>query len=197
MLLLVTNLWFSGTCGRARHDEGGSCGCAKLQIFFVSQFVSNVSNHYRKCQLTVVVGGTNSQWTIPFTTKRIMSMLFVEHRTRRAFCDLVIVGSSIATILASFLDHNRKTKFRHPLWSKSWAETFVSRSCAYMETAYLDSRRGSPSSNTVNRRKNTCRLAVAKKTNQIPVARPLVRLDLTRPLTQWWPTSQATAAGVN
>jgi hypothetical protein len=44
-----------------------------------------------------------------------MSMLFVELRTYRAFFALVTVGSSTAMIVALFLDHNRKSSFRHLL----------------------------------------------------------------------------------
>jgi hypothetical protein len=44
MLLLVTNSLFSGTCGRKRcPDEGVSCGRAKVTVFFVAHFLSNVS----------------------------------------------------------------------------------------------------------------------------------------------------------
>jgi hypothetical protein len=44
-----------------------------------------------------------------------MSMLFVELRTCRALLLLVIVGSSTATFVALFLDHNGKSNFRYPL----------------------------------------------------------------------------------
>jgi hypothetical protein len=48
-------------------------------------------------------------------SKKAMSMLFVELGHTAPFFLLVIVGSSTATIVALFLDHNCKSNFRHPL----------------------------------------------------------------------------------
>jgi hypothetical protein len=33
MMMLVTTLWFSGACGRARYHDGASSGCAKVPVF--------------------------------------------------------------------------------------------------------------------------------------------------------------------
>jgi hypothetical protein len=104
-------------CRWARcRDEGASCGCAKVPVFFIAHFLSSVSKRQSKSQeLTVILGGTYSRRTIPFTSKNTMSMLFVELRTcRTPFWLLVIVGSSTVTIVVLFLNHNRKSNFCHP-----------------------------------------------------------------------------------
>jgi hypothetical protein len=57
-----------------------------------------------------VLGGTN-----PLRKKQTMSMLSVESGPAALFLLLMIVGSYTATVVALFLDHNRKNNFCHPL----------------------------------------------------------------------------------
>jgi hypothetical protein len=59
----------------------------------------------------VVSGKTNSRWTIPFTSKKTMSMLFVEIRICRTFFALGDCG------LFHCDDWRFVSNFRRPLWS--------------------------------------------------------------------------------
>jgi hypothetical protein len=44
-------LWFLGMCGWAHcHDEGASCGCTKVPVFFIAHFLSRISKHHSKSQ---------------------------------------------------------------------------------------------------------------------------------------------------
>jgi hypothetical protein len=51
----------------------------------------------------------------PLHIKKPMSMLFVELQTCHTFFALGDCGLFHCTIVALFLDHNRKSNFRHPL----------------------------------------------------------------------------------
>jgi hypothetical protein len=54
--------------------------------FFSSQIFSQASQNVTvKVELIIVLGGTNSQRTIPITLKKTISMLFVELQTCHAF----------------------------------------------------------------------------------------------------------------
>jgi hypothetical protein len=73
----------------------------------------------QKSELTVMLGGTNSWWTLPFMWKKrnkTMSLLFVELWTGHGFLLLVTVASSTAmNVVVLFLDHNHKCNFCHVL----------------------------------------------------------------------------------
>jgi hypothetical protein len=49
--------------------------------------------------------------------KKQWACSLLNSRPAARFLLLVIVGSSTVTIVVLFLDHNRKSNFRHPLWS--------------------------------------------------------------------------------
>jgi hypothetical protein len=63
MLLLVTNsVVFWDVWAVHCHDEGASCGCAKVSVFSVIHFLSSISKCHSKSQeLTVLLEGAHSQ----------------------------------------------------------------------------------------------------------------------------------------
>jgi hypothetical protein len=85
-------------------------------------------------ELNVVLGGTNSWWTIPFTSKKKMRMLFIELRTCRTSLLLAVVGSSTVTIVPLFVDHNCKSNLCHPLWVKVGSSLAFSRNSRHTFT---------------------------------------------------------------
>jgi hypothetical protein len=91
---------------------------------FSSQIFSQASQNVTvKLRVDHSVRRNKFMVTVPFTSKKTMSMLSLLNSGPAApFLLLVIVGFYTAMIVALFLDHNHKSNFNHPYDSrdKSW-----------------------------------------------------------------------------
>jgi hypothetical protein len=112
MLLLVTNCGFQGRVVMIKEPV---VVIPKFQSFSSHIFYEASQNVTVKVRIDRSVRRKKFAENNPLHVKKTMSVLYVELLISLAFLIMVIVGSSTATIVALFLDHNRKSNFRHLL----------------------------------------------------------------------------------
>jgi hypothetical protein len=115
--LLVTNSGFQGRVHRW-------VVVIKEPVVFAPQLPSFSSHFFSQASqsITVKVRVVHSvrRNKFPFTLKKRWTCSLLNSGPTALLLLFVNVGSSTATVVALFLDHNRKSNFRHPLWSYRW-----------------------------------------------------------------------------